>query len=329
MKNLFLIVLLTSFLFSCQKDIPIVYNQEAVFNSDLPSYPIVYLLIIEQEYEMLLAENRMPFSRLQYFENRISDWFPELSVKGKLSASIEEVIAFEKKFSDLSMLSDDSIFISEDKIPISNFEYDSSFLKLSKKELAQFNFLNVIARENYDKSSVDSILFLPNRYLLFGFQFLYIPLHISIISKYPVFPIYLSYHRAIEKMNYYYPNSKSNGCKGDAFRHVFASMHLRRYLGRLASALIMSSYEQVFPNPIKRDTYMDLHNNKLGRHKRYRKFRGHLFNDSHDWEKWAKNVKVFIDDDSNGVDMDWELNVNTNYLKEAQEVNSKYYIYYR
>jgi hypothetical protein len=214
-------------------------------------------------------------------------------------------------------------------LPYKNFEDDTNFIKLSEKELVQFNYLEAIAKKNYNKVKLDSVLSLPSRYFLYGIPFLHIPLHISIVSKYSVFRIYLSHHRAIEKTKYYYPETKSSGSKGDAFRHIFVSMHLRRYLGRPASALIMSSYEKIYQNPNLRDTYMDLHNNKLGRHKCYWKFRGHIFNDKYKWHKWARNIKSFVDDQSNGVDMDWENNHSTNYLKEAQEVHPKRYIYYK
>jgi hypothetical protein len=107
------------------------------------------------------------------------------------------------------------------------------------------------------------------------------------------------------------------------------SMQLRRYLGRTASAMIMTAYEQFNPNSRDSDKYMDLHNNRVGRGKKYWAFRWAYFRHRYDWERWGVNAKNFINNHKNGADMDWEDCHLERCQSEADKVSSLKYIYYK
>ena len=117
----------------------------------------------------------------------------------------------------------------------------------------------------------------------------------------PIYYASLTEERALEKENQFYPNAATTGDRADAFFHMFASMHLKRFLTGAGSKLIMDMVEVLGGNPPK-DREMDLHNNRVGREGRYDEFRDSYFSS---WSKWARNVKDFVDGPaSNGIPMD-------------------------
>jgi hypothetical protein len=75
---------------------------------------------------------------------------------------------------------------------------------------------------------------------------------------------------------------------------------------------------------------MDFHNNKIGRHTKYRDLKT-----SGNWEDWATSVKNWINKGSsgnrkNGVDMDWETSQPNKATCESDRdaVGYNKYIYY-
>jgi hypothetical protein len=93
----------------------------------------------------------------------------------------------------------------------------------------------------------------------------------------------------------------------------------------------MSGYEKINKNPNARDTYMDLHNNKVGRHTKYWTFRGKYFKDRYKWELWASRAKNWVNISSNAVFKNWyESNPNKADAKSEEAlVNDYKYIYYK
>lgn len=152
-------------------------------------------------------------------------------------------------------------------------------------------------------------------------------------TGYAIWRVVQSKERAEAKTNdpNFFKNKAGSGQIGDAFRHIYVSMLLRRYITRVGSATVMGGYEFFHPNPHKRDTYMDKHNNKVGRHTQYWTFRGKYIRDRYKWELWAERARNWVKNTNNGVFMDWyETDPDKETAKsEEANVNNNKYLYYR
>ncbi len=130
----------------------------------------------------------------------------------------------------------------------------------------------------------------------------------------------------------YYPDSTNAGQRGDAFRHVYVSVLLKKYLGRGGAWFIMGGVEfiqGVRGSNRPQDKYMDFHNNYLGRKVNYKLFvkKG----EDNDWMTISKRVKKFIDDPKNGIRLSWKKNPpekNKSAKKIASEVSEDKFIWY-
>ncbi|MDA9898250.1 hypothetical protein N9D69_01620 [Flavobacteriales bacterium] len=72
------ILLLVLSLFSCSRDYSLEPLLETIFNTDLPSFPLAHLYIVEREYDYLAADDTH-ISREDYFERRLIELFPHIS----------------------------------------------------------------------------------------------------------------------------------------------------------------------------------------------------------------------------------------------------------
>lgn len=120
--------------------------------------------------------------------------------------------------------------------------------------------------------------------------------------------------------------------KHDVFRHVFVSMHLRRYLGRWMASYIMTQYE--YRNPASNwelypSRYMDFHNNAVGNYYMYGFFRGHWLWDRYDWNKWATNTYNYVESPAFSLNMNWTSSRNSRYTVLVDELNANNYKYIR
>jgi hypothetical protein len=105
-------------------------------------------------------------------------------------------------------------------------------------------------------------------------------------------------NRAEQRANQYFPGNQGN-TRADAFRHIFLSMQLRRYLTASFAKLVTDKYEEQYSVRYPEER-MDKHNNTLGREAKYRYFRGHWFWDRWDWKEWAVRVRNYVADPANG-----------------------------
>jgi hypothetical protein len=106
-----------------------------------------------------------------------------------------------------------------------------------------------------------------------------------------------AYFRARGAAQSYYPHLSPGDTKHDAFRHVYASVMLRRYCSApIAKAITdINEWGETAWGP----RVMDYHNNDLGREVRYKHFRGRWFWDRWSWGVWGHNVRRYIDDAAN------------------------------
>jgi hypothetical protein len=339
MKKLTLMAVLCLALsfFSCSKDYPIEPIPEPIFNTNLPSFPLSYLYIIEKEYDLLHSTD-FKQSREHYFEKRLIELFPNTAYDGMTREAKVEAEHFEESYNqyikfvtNYSMLTNsvDSSLMVEEYQPYMSYEQEVINMNVSHSEVVALSVWDNIALLQLNKSQMDSAFHAFGRFWINDVNISYMLIPLAIAVEYSVFRILQSKIRAQQKAEFYFPNALGSGCRGDAFRHVYVSMMLRRYLGRSGSAMVMSTYERLNPNPKVSDKYMDLHNNKVGRGRKYWSFRGGYFKHRYDWERWAVNTKNYINNLQNGADMDWESGSLESCESDAEKVSSKKYIYYR
>lgn len=286
----------------------------------------------------MLNQNFQFYTREQYLEKRLIDLFPKTAYQGVVQDAIVESRNFEEsynqfteslaRYSELMQEVDSSLIVE----PIQQYisvEHDKDYIRLTTQEVEDLAVWDNIALAQLNKSQMDSLFTAPNRFWTTNTLAIPIVIPITLAVKFSVFRIFQSMTRSYQQAEFYFPNELCSGCKGDAFRHVFMSMQLRRYLGRTASAMIMTAYEQFNPNSRDSDKYMDLHNNRVGRGKKYWAFRGAYFRHRYDWERWGVNAKNFIYNHKNGADMDWEDGHLERCKSEADKVSSLKYIYYK
>jgi hypothetical protein len=108
-----------------------------------------------------------------------------------------------------------------------------------------------------------------------------------------------AYFRAKSASGNYYPSLSAGDTKRDAFRHVYASVMLRRYCTAPLAKAITDVNE--WGNSAWGARVMDYHNNDLGREAKYEHFRGHWFWDRWSWGVWGHRVRRYIDDPANGA----------------------------
>lgn len=107
---------------------------------------------------------------------------------------------------------------------------------------------------------------------------------------------------SIEKARSHFPGQMDGGEKGDAYRHVLASVLSRRLFGRIiasSSGVVNELLRDVKRTNTPRDRFMDLHNNRVGRVTCYHKLIGKTA------EETAEKVLEFFNTSGNLVLMDW------------------------
>lgn len=133
--------------------------------------------------------------------------------------------------------------------------------------------------------------------------------------------------RAIRMSTQYLGHLHPQNTKRDAYRHIFWSMQLRRYLGAPAGKAITDYREGSSPGPAS-STWMDYHNNDVGREYKYHYIRGHWFWDRNDSSEWAERIYNYVNNSANGVFIsEWsavEPTVTAARDREALVDNNKY-----
>tara|TARA_B110000003_G_scaffold133975_1_gene135947 strand:+ start:111 stop:1190 length:1080 start_codon:yes stop_codon:yes gene_type:complete len=354
-KKLILLPLVL-FMFSCDKEFENTPNvvgidppTEPVFRSETPMFPVSSMHIIQREYVNLTSNQERSTTATssdEYIEQRLIELYPELAYEGIINDSKQELEKFEDEYSQylielnnyyLSIGADSLIEEEQDYREFTSVEDEIEFMQMTEAEIEEFLQLENFAKSKklVNREQLDDLMFssaLPNDNVVQQKSgTLLIGTLIVAAIGYPFSRIIQSRNRAESKTIEFFENNKEAGQKGDAFRHIYVSMLLRRYITRAGSSIVMSGYEVLSPNPNARDTYMDLHNNKVGRHTKYWTFRGKYFKDRYKWELWASRAKNWVNSSSNAVlKSDWyDSNPNKADAKREEALVSDYkYIYY-
>jgi hypothetical protein len=326
------------------------------FVSTLPAYPAEALYLIQREYETFMDSSSLKsrtiyygtscisidsLSLYQYTEIRLLTLYPETAYEGMVNDMIEEATSASQAYNEY--LENLSIWeLSQDidnGYPDENDEINSiddliDVMDITSEEETYIESFDLLARDsNY--ATIEDINNLIGTNTPEGCSekaflgpFLYAAALTPLADTYSVATILVCRKRALDKqIEYYDPND----IKGDAFRHVYVNMLLRRYLTEVAAWFIMDVFWENYSQNAPRDKYMDLHNNYVGRHSKYALFRGDWANDMYDWGLWGQRVRGYIfNASSNGSLKTWTTSTPTSTIKSEESNTSKSrYIYYQ
>ncbi len=314
---------------------------------DLPEYPILIMHVIQREFiqreysklhqgslnkiasDIEIEMNTPEYDN--YIERRLIELFPDKSYKGMMS---DIRVLIDEKMDDYE--------VYEGKLPdeyineyeaYSTLEKEIAYMNMTDEEIADFREIEKFV-DHENPLQLDDLLPLTEYSITKPAFGTVIDWTIAAVAVgYSVWRILQCRDRALQKQEEFFHGQTNSGMIGDAFRHVYVSMLLRRYITRPGSFIFMSFlYEFIIsPNSFIGDTAMDIHNNYVGRVSKYSYFRGDFFKDLNNWEFWALRVKTYINSDFNSYYMeDWEDGSLSDFeiLNQAVHVPNSKYIYY-
>ena len=313
---------------------------QPVFQTRLPIFPAIVLHILQREYAHQFEKGKTSLNQGKYIEKRLIELYPEKAYKGMYEQAKDEmdknIDNYKKYLSDLKAYEKangiESTFREEDNYQkFSTLEAEIQYMQMTKAEIEEFNKYEVIATSDIPvtRRELDTMIQSRSPVILAA-----VIVTAAVLAGYSVWRVLQSRNRAENKTDEFYPGASSSGEKGDAFRHIYVSVLLRRYITLIGAWTVMSGYETLHPNDHARDTQMDYHNNAVGRYYEYWTFRGSYWGDRYKWEKWADNARYWVDDSYNGVDMEEEYGWLSDDPDadtaddDENEVNNHKYIYY-
>jgi hypothetical protein len=324
-------------------------------------FPSDVLYVIGREYEEILdststksqtvkvkeilSQKHIP-SFPEYMEQRLIELYPNRTFQGMLSDFNMQVASAQTygnsklslpKNNELIFIDNSSGARTEPFYEFKSIEDEIEFLNMDENETKKYLALNKLATaekfaeiEDIKKvSDMDSIppnLTEEDRSFLLEENIFLSSVLIGTGGAYAFYRVKQSKERAVYLARKYYQDNISCGKKGDAFKHLSISMFLKRYLSESISYLVMDVYWENQGNNSPCDTYMDLHNNFVGRRSQYDKFRG---NDRYDWKKWADNIHNFVENESNSIKKEWNKElIEYVILKDTYNADKRKYIFW-
>jgi hypothetical protein len=316
-----------------------------------PTFTTFAVHILEREFlnqKALDSERVATLNLNEYIEARLLELYPDQAYEGMMdyySDLQEQYILEYELYLQEEAIYDASIGIEPDVedeiVPFTTLEAEIEYSALSEEEVDLFLQLEEIALMDppADIVVLDSLLNADGGRL--AQQVISLSTFMLIIGNVPytAFRLLLARKRAESKTEEFYNNNSKPGQKGDAFRHMFLSMYLKRYLGRSMASYIMHMYELYTyakgeNNPP--NMFMDLHNNYIGYRSKYGYFRARTVWDLHRYWVWASRVRSYVNHSTNGVLMeDWESGKAGFYPEsypqaeaEADAINNTKYIWF-
>lgn len=322
----------------------------------LPKFPFEVLYVVTKEYESVedgtsrkywyKGKSVKEYSKFEYVEERLSDLYPKTTYHGMVEDSkqfYDSVIMAYSSYcaSDLQLTldSEKQPHLTDDKPETEtgfvSEENEIRVMQMTEDEVDRLENYNRLARGT-EFATLEDILSVTGK----GegdFSGMELPYwsFISVVSTANCSHLYyrmmLCKDRAEAATKLYYLN-RGAGMKGDAFRHVAVSMLLRYYLNEALSYMIMDVGHETVVNPNLHpcDTYMDLHNNRVGRNSMYRVFKKTAQTEKSEWLSYLLGIKAFVDNDSNAALMDWNRESSKSAVKrQCRSAGKEKYIYYK
>ncbi|MDO9154371.1 MAG: hypothetical protein Q7U47_11845 [Paludibacter sp.] len=375
MKKLFYLIALVVFTLTSCNDNEVVQKQSfeeptpPTFVSKLPSFNAEALYVVGREYETLKdgtsqkspkfkvkgnVVNANTMTLYEYIEMRLIELYPDVAYVGMAKDMEQEGTQAMQMYKDYlakrKVWEESQGIFREEEIETPGFtsiEDEIKLMAMTHEEEANFRALNALATSSEFVTNVDlenifksksntGIQKAPQITLAAA-----LGVAVVVVGVYAVIRAEICKERA-ENMQIrtdFYGNRTD--LLPDAFRHIYVSMMLRRYLSQPTSWLIMDVYQEnvkiwlknlfrkidVVNNP--RDKYMDYHNNNVGRDTQYDLFRDKWWADMHEWELWGTRVRNFVNNTNNGVKKSWLSTTDIETVKNDRNNTDKYkYIWY-
>ncbi len=346
---------------------PLPVGQDTLSHSLVFPAPVIYMLA--REYESIHDSTTLKYhtdvatllrrdsiSLPHYMEMRLSELYPGRSYKGlmqKLGRMARKAIPKKESrtvqlpsgMSDSFVILEDAAYHPTDLDAFHAFvsdEDEMQFLDMTAAERDVYCLMNRLADDStfFTLSAIDTVIVRDtawnlNRPLLsdsipfFLQESLTVPFLFAGAGSYMFYRIMQSKARAEYVSNYYYPGQTKDGHRGDAYKHLFINVMLKRYTTEALAWLIMDVYWEKQGSNAPCDMVMDLHNNHVGR-SRYQQFRGDFWRDRYDWQAWAENIRLFVEDTTrNATYQSWNKRLPLFFIQQEEEkTDPQLYLYW-
>lgn len=333
-----------------------------MFTSKLPSFPAEVLFVLGREYETIkdgtsekisaqkinsVISNIDKMTLNQYVENRLIELYPEEAYVGLASdmevEGLQTIEVYENYLAQLKLYELSIGIVTDTEPPTPEFtsiENEIELMSMTQEEEISYRRLNSLAIKS-DFATLDDFndILYNTRYssgnqkvsqAVWGWI---TAAGIVVLGTYAVIRAKICRERAEKKQIEFYGGpgiTLNSGTQNDAFRHIYVSMMLRRYLTEPFAWAIMDLYWENANENKPCDKYMDLHNNYLGRHSKYWTFRGKWLSDMYDWKLWGERVKTFVNTSTNSSKKIWTLSTIESTVKaERNSTDKNKYIYWK
>lgn len=321
------------------------FEQSTIASVDttvIPVFDVAVLYVLAREYENTHDTLR---SMAEYVEDRLLELYPEKAYRGMMSKVADVTISRLQKVNQLPQYranSIDGITFSSPNESYFNLVSDSAIVEFmqmtdaeasvywdlnrladadTKARLADFDSIDVFDSEWGLRAKLmgDDIPFFANEEWAMSF------VSMGVASS-MIYRVLQSKSRAEYVARHFYHAKTSFGKRGDAYKHIFVNLLLRRYTTSRIAWLVMDVYWEYASINQPCDNAMDFHNNLVGREYQYDK----LLEGSDDWRVWAYTTRDFVDDTTkNAVFMNWRLDTPSLVVnQEEKNVDSHKYIYW-
>ena len=321
------------------------YESETIIERDTTIVPIfdpAVLYVLAREYE---GEQDTLRSMGEYVEERLIELYPERAYRGMMSKMADATMSYLQDVSRLPQYRTntiDGLTMSSPNEVYFNSVSDSAeveLMQMTEAEASIFWDLNALAdAENKVRlADFNSISAFDSEWglktVLMGDEIPYIAKEewaMSFVSmgvaSSTIYRVLQSKARAEYVARHFYHANTSYGKRGDAYKHIFVNLLLRRYTTSRIAWLVMDVYWERASINSPCDNVMDFHNNLVGREYQY----NNLLGGRDDWRKWAYNLRDFIDDTTHNAEfMNWRLDTPSLIVNEEEKkVSPNKYIYW-
>lgn len=321
------------------------YERETTIEPDTTIIPIfdpALLYVLAREYENAQDTLR---SMGEYVEERLIELYPEQAYKGLMTKIADATMSRLQEFYRLPQSrinTIDGISMSSPNERYFNSVSDSAeveLMQMTEAEASVYWNLNALADADTKVrlADFDSIGAFDSEWglnaVLMGDEIPYIAKEewaMSFVSmgvaSSTIYRILQSKARAEYVARHFYHANTSYGKRGDAYKHIFVNLLLRKYTTSQIAWLVMDIYWEWASVNTSSDHVMDFHNNLVGREYQYH----NLLKGSEDWRCWAYRTRDFINDTTrNSEFMNWRIDTPEFIVnEETKKLNPSKYIYW-
>lgn len=281
----------------------------------------------------------------EYVEERLIELYPDRAYRG-LMANVAEKAMSElqraQRMPQFRMNTMDGVTMSTRNVSFFNEVPDSALVELmdmTEAERGVFWELNALGdgKKRWVLADLDSIAVIDSEWglnaTLMGDGVAYwtreswVMKLVSLgVASSTIYRVMQSKARAEYVARLFYKDKTNLGRRGDAFKHIYVNLLLRRYTTAQIAWLVMDVYWESAGNNMPCDRVMDFHNNLVGRWFVY----DDVMSQSDDWRVWAFALRGYVNDAKrNGRLMKWGLDTpNEVVVIDERAVEEDRYIYW-